>query len=43
MSSACGTYGVKKNCDLVGTPVDGEHTGIPRRRWENNVLVNIKK
>jgi hypothetical protein len=43
MSSACGTYGVEEKCDLVGNPVDRERTGIPRRRWENNIQMNIKK
>jgi len=43
MSSACGTYGVEEKCDLVGNLVDREHTGMPRRRWENDIQVNIKK
>jgi hypothetical protein len=42
MNSACGTYGVEEKCDLVGNTVDREHTGILRRRWENNIQVNTK-
>jgi hypothetical protein len=43
MSSTCGTNGLEEKCDLVENPLDREHTGIPRRRWENNIHGNIKK
>jgi len=43
MSSACGTYGVEEICNLVGNSVVREHTGMPRRRLENDIQANIKK
>jgi hypothetical protein len=43
MSSACDTYGVEEKCDLMGSPVDREHTGMQRRGWDNNIQVNVKK
>jgi hypothetical protein len=44
MSRACGTNGVKRNAYriVVGKPEGNRPLGRPRRRWENNIRMDLR-
>jgi hypothetical protein len=42
MGRACGTNGKKNACGiLVGKPEGGRPLGRPRRRWANNIKIEL--
>jgi hypothetical protein len=45
MGKACGTHGEKRNTYsvLVGKPERKKPIGTFRRRWEDNVKMNVKE
>jgi hypothetical protein len=44
MGTACSTNGEKRNAYriLVGKP-EGRRPGIPRRKWEDNIKMNLRE
>jgi hypothetical protein len=45
MGWACSTYGRKKRCaqGLVGEPEEKRTLGRPRRRWEDNIKMDLQE
>jgi hypothetical protein len=45
MSRACSTHGDKKNTYriLVGKPEGNKSVGRPRRRWEDNIRMDLRE
>ena len=46
MGGACGEYGGGERCAhrvLVGKPEGKRPLGRPRRRWENNIKLNLRE
>jgi hypothetical protein len=45
MGRACGTYGEERGVHrvLVGKPEGKRTLGRPRRRWENNIKMNLQE
>ena len=45
MGGACSTYEGKKRCVgvMVGNPEEKRPIGRPRRRWENNIKMDLQK
>ena len=45
MGSACGTYGGDRvvHMVLVGKPEGRRPLGIPRRRWEDNIKMDLQE
>jgi len=43
MGGACGTYGGEETCiqGLVGKPKGKTPLGRPRRRWQENIKMNL--
>jgi hypothetical protein len=39
----CGTHGRGVNRDLVGTPEGKKSLGRPRRRWEDNIKMELRE
>jgi hypothetical protein len=44
MGRACGAYGGEKRCakDVVGKPGGKRPLGRPRRRWEDNIKMDLQ-
>jgi len=43
MGGACGAYGVGVHRVLVGKPEGKRPLGRPRRRWEDNINMDLQK
>jgi hypothetical protein len=45
MRMRCGTHGICQNCihDLVGNPERNRPPQRPKRRWENNIRMDVRK
>jgi hypothetical protein len=45
MGGACSTYGGKRNAYtiLVGNPEGKRPLGIPRRRWKDNIEIDLRE
>ena len=45
MGGACGTYGEGRGVyrSLVGKPEGKRPLGIPRRRWEDNIKMDLQE
>jgi hypothetical protein len=45
MGRTCGTYGGEERCiqDLVGKPEGRRPLGRPRRRWEDNIKMDLRE
>jgi hypothetical protein len=45
MGGACSTHGEKRNAYriLVGKPEGKRPVGRPRRRWENNIIMDLRE
>jgi len=42
MGGACGAYGGGKRC-VVGKPEEKRPLGRPRRRWEDNIKMDLRE
>jgi hypothetical protein len=45
MGGACGTYGGQERCiqGFDGEPDGKSPLGRPRRRWENNIIIDLQE
>jgi hypothetical protein len=43
MGWACGTYGGGERCAQVGKPEGKRPLGRPRRRWEDNIKMDLQE
>jgi hypothetical protein len=45
MGRTCGTYGERRGAyrALVGKPEGGRPLGKPRRRWEDNIKIDLRE
>jgi hypothetical protein len=45
MDWSCSTYGERRSVDrfMVGKPEGKRPLGIPRRRWENNIKLDLQE
>jgi hypothetical protein len=45
MGGACSTYGIEEVCmqGFVGKPEGKRKLGIPRRRWQDNIKMDLQE